>query len=196
MEIYTPHINRQIRLSAPIKKERVITMDNMAFTVIFSAYMESMLEDFLNLLDSNIDGSVKKKIRLLINKFDHSNRNWLSSDSTAQLHFNLSNQVDNHRNKAKKNILGKSNELNDLVMFISYEIYVLKDRISQLDVSSVSAYKNALNGLINSFNNYLTKNNFKDKLNIHNKRNDIQKMFLGCESDFAKEYKNQMNGIK
>ena len=75
------------------------------------------------------------------------------------------------------------------MMFLSYEIYILSDRIKQLDTSSISPYKNTLMGLLNSFNNYLNKNNYQDKLDIHKKRNDIQRIFLGCEEDFAKEYK-------
>ena len=179
-----------------IDKRRTITNEHLAFTIIFTAYVEAMFDDLESLLSSKIDGAVKKKLRLLIKRFDHSNQNWLSSDSTAQLHFNLCSQIEKHRNKAKKNTIGKSEDINNLVMFLSYEILVLKDRIRQLEVSTVSAYKNALNGLINSFNNYLDKCNYDDKLNIHNKRDNIQRIFLGCEKDFSKEYKSIKNGNK
>jgi hypothetical protein len=74
-------------------------------------------------------------------------------------------------------------------MFLSYEFYVLSDRIEQIEVSASSPYKNVLKGVINSFNSYLNKKGYQDKLEIHKKRNEIQKMFLGCESDFAVEYK-------
>jgi len=194
MNVYTQHPDREIALTYPVKKERVITYDNLAFTIIFTAYVEAMFDDLQTVLNSKIDGSVKKKLRLLIDRFDNSNQNWLSSDSTAQLHFNLCGQIEKHREKAKRNIIGKSEDLKHLVMFLSYEILVLKERIKQLDVSAVSAYKNTLNGLINSFNNYLHKCNYEDKLNIHKKHGNIQKIFLGCESDFAEEYRKLKDG--
>ena len=183
----TPPV-KHINIPYP-QTRKVITKDNMSFTIIFTAYVEAMFEDIQKVLDSKIDQSVKKKLRLLINRYDHSNSNWLSSDVTAQLHFNLCSQIEKHREKSKKNILSKREALNDLIMFLSYEFYVLSDRITQLDTSSSSPYRNALNGVINSFNAYLTKHSYQDKLEIHKKRNDIQKMFLGCESDFAVEYK-------
>tara|TARA_R110002012_G_C11636899_1_gene610273 strand:+ start:1580 stop:2152 length:573 start_codon:yes stop_codon:yes gene_type:complete len=186
--IYTTTPNKDVSLPY-LKSNRVISKDNLSFTIIFTAYVEAMFDDLEKLLDSKVDQSVKKKLRLLISRFDHSNQNWLSSDSTAQLHFNLCSQIENHRNKAKKKILSKRESLNDFMMFLSYEIYILSDRIKQLDTSSISPYKNTLTGLLNSFNNYLNKNNYQDKLDIHKKRNDIQRIFLGCEEDFAKEYK-------
>jgi len=187
--IYTQHPDRKIGLTYPVQTQRTITNENLAFTIIFTAYVEAMFDDLQYVLNSKVDQSVKKKLRLLISRFDHSNQNWLSSDLTAQLHFNLCSQIENHRNKAKKKILSKRESLNDFMMFLSYEIYILSDRIKQLDTSSISPYRNTLIGLLNSFNNYLDKNNYQDKLDIHKKRNDIQKIFLGCEEDFAKEYK-------
>ena len=183
----TPPV-KHINIPYP-QTNRVITKGNMSFTIIFTAYVEAMFNDLETVLNSKIDGAVKKKLRLLINRYDHSNQNWLSSDMTAQLHFNLCSQIEKHRTKSKKSILSKREVLNDLLMFLSYEFYVLRDRIKQIDASSVSPYTNALNGVINSFNAYLTKQCYQDKLEIHKKRNDIQKMFLGCESDFAEEYK-------
>lgn len=186
--IQTTIPQKQVRLPN-LKSNRVITKDNLSFTIIFTAYVEAMFDDLQYVLNSKVDQSVKKKIRMLIKRFDHSNQNWLSLDSTAQLHFNLCSQIENHRNKAKKKILSKRESLNDFIMFLSYEIYILSDRIKQLDTSSASPYRNTLLGVLNSFNSYLDKNNYQDKLDIHKKRNDIQKIFLGCEDDFAKEYK-------
>jgi hypothetical protein len=186
--IYTTQTERGVNIPYP-KSKKVITKDNMSFTIIFTAYMEAMFEDLQNVLESKIDESVKKKLRMLINRYDHSNSNWLSSDLTAQLHFNLCSQIEKHRVKSKKSILSKRESLNDLLMFLSYEFYVLIDRIEQIEVSASSPYKNVLKGVINSFNSYLNKKGYQDNLEIHKKRNEIQKMFLGCESDFAVEYK-------
>jgi hypothetical protein len=186
--IYTTAPQKEVILPY-LKSNRVITKENLSFTIIFTAYVEAMFDDLEKLLESKVDQSVKKKLRMLIKRFDNSNQNWLSSDSTAQLHFNLCSQIEKHRTRAKKKILSKRESLNDFIMFLSYEIYVLSDRIKQLDTQSASPYRNTLLGVLNGFNNYLNKNNYQDKLDIHKKRNDIQKIFLGCEDDFAKEYK-------
>ena len=114
--IYTTTPNKDVSLPY-LKSNRVISKDNLSFTIIFTAYVEAMFDDLEKLLDSKVDQSVKKKLRLLISRFDHSNQNWLSSDSTAQLHFNLCSQIENHRNKAKKKILSKRESLKDFMMF-------------------------------------------------------------------------------
>jgi len=180
--IQTQHIDRPVKLQRFEKKQKY-TMLDVSKAVCVTSYMESLLDDLDRLISININNSVKQGVRKMLARHDHAASAYFSKESCLAMSNVLTTNIDNYRANTYKTISKKVLDDNHFVLLLTYELTALKTVLDTLFDSGSIVYSNTVKGLINSLNLWLSKQDFKDGLNIHKKRDLIS----GTINGFIKE---------
>jgi len=172
MNLQTQHHQRPVRLPRFERKSKYNMLD-VSKAVCIAAYMESLLDDLDRLVSLKINDRVKQGVRKMLSRHDHAASAYFEKESCLAMSNILTTNIDNYREKTYKSISKKELDNNHFVLFLTYELTALKSVLDGLFDQGSTVYSNTIKGLINSLNVWLGKQNFKDNLNIHKKRDVI-----------------------
>ena len=193
MNLQTQHHQRPVRLPRFERKSKYNMLD-VSKAVCIAAYMESLLDDLDRLVSLKINDRVKQGVRKMLSRHDHAASAYFEKESCLAMSNILTTNIDNYREKTYKSISKKELDNNHFVLFLTYELTALKSVLDGLFDQGSTVYSNTIKGLINSLNVWLGKQNFKDNLNIHKKRDVIGGTINGFISEalviFNEESKN------
>jgi hypothetical protein len=148
-------------------------MLDVSKAVCIAAYMESLLDDLDRLVEMKINGKVKQGVRKMLARHDHAASSYFEKESCLAMSNILTTNIDKYREKTYNSISKKELDNNHFVLFLTYELTHLKNVLDSLFDTGSIVYSNTIKGLINALNVWLGKQDFTDKLNIHNKRDVI-----------------------
>ena len=172
MNIQTQHNQRPVNLPRFRRKIKYNMLD-VSKAVCVAAYMESLLDDLDRLLEMKINDKVKQGVRKMLSRHDHAASAYFGKEDCLAMSNILTRNIDTYRAKTYNKISKKQLDNNHFVLFLTYELNEIKNVLDSLfDVGSV-VYSNTIKGLINALNLWLSKQDFTDRLNIHNKRKMI-----------------------
>ena len=172
MNIQTQHNQRPVNLPRFRRKIKYNMLD-VSKAVCVAAYMESLLDDLDRLLEMKINDKVKQGVRKMLSRHDHAASAYFGKEDCLAMSNILTRNIDTYRAKTYNKISKKQLDNNHFVLFLTYELNEIKNVLDSLfDVGSV-VYSNTIKGLINALNIWLSKQDFTDRLNIHNKRKMI-----------------------
>ena len=172
MNLQTQHHQRPVRLPRFERKSKYNMLD-VSKAVCIAAYMESLLDDLDRLVSLKINDRVKQGVRKMLNNHDKAASAYFDKPECLAMSNILTTNIDNYREKTYKSISKKELDNNHFVLFLTYELTALKSVLDGLFDQGSTVYSNTIKGLINSLNVWLGKQNFKDNLNIHKKRDVI-----------------------
>jgi hypothetical protein len=182
MNLQTHHPRKPVNLPRFEKKNKYSILD-VSKAVCIAAYMESLLDDLNRLVSLKINDRVKQGVRKMLSRHDHAASAYFEKESCLAMSNILTTNIDNYREKTYKSISKKELDNNHFVLFLTYELTALKKVLDGLFDSGSAVYSNTIKGLINSLNVWLGKQNFKDNLNIHKKRDVIAGTINGFISE-------------
>jgi hypothetical protein len=169
-------------------------MLDISKAVCIAAYMESMLDNLDRLVSMKINDKVKQGVRKMLARHDHAASAYFNKESCLAMSNILTSNIDVYREDTYKSLSKKELDNNHFVLFLTYELTALKGVLDTLYDSGSTVYSNTIKGLINALNTWLGKQNFKDGLNIHKKRELIGSTITGFIGDslkiFTQEAKN------
>ena len=170
--IQTQHKDRPIKLQRFQKKQKY-TMLDVSKAVCITSYMESLLDDLDRLVSLRINDKVKQGVRKMLARHDHAASAYFEKESCLAMSNVLTTNIDNYRANTYQSISKKELDNNHFVLFLTYELTSLKSVLDTLFDSGSTVYSNTIKGLVNALNLWLSKQGFKDNLNIHKKRDLI-----------------------
>tara|TARA_R110002167_G_scaffold286450_1_gene491393 strand:- start:1199 stop:1780 length:582 start_codon:yes stop_codon:yes gene_type:complete len=192
--IQTQHTQRPVKLQR-FEKKKKYTMLDVSKAVCVTSYMESLLDDLDRLIDININNRVKQAVRKMLARHDHAASAYFEKESCLAMSNILTTNIDTYRNNTSLSVSKKPLDNNHFVLLLTYELNALHGVLNSLFDSGSLVYANTVKGLVNALNIWLSKQDFKDRLNIHKKRDLIGGTINGFISECHVVFNQEAQGV-